>query len=253
MPRIGKNLCISGVVVLFLMIIVSSCGAGPEVNQDDSSGVAAASQIDEAFSRDQGVKIASSFDEYIEQIREGIKQDRELRRLDITGDALKRKMEIIDEVQHEGIMSAHDYESIWTNYRQCMLDRGYREIILLRQINGTYIEARHRIGTDSQETKYQKDMMECGILNTTYLNDLYKNQQGNLGLFKNPYEGALDCMHRNEYVPREYSLDDLKHDLYEASAKTKLHADIYGQEIPSCLIANNIAVFPDDSPLERLW
>ncbi|WP_143248733.1 hypothetical protein [Bifidobacterium hapali] len=245
-----RRICVIAVAMV-MVCGVAGCGAG-----DTQASTVAASDdyIDQLFARDRGQKIASSFDERIDQTITGVEHDSELEELDPTGEYKERKLEILRRTKQAGSMSAADYESIWANYRQCMTDRGYKNIILLKQVNGVYTEAGHRIDRNNpRERTYTKDMMECGIIHTGYLNSLYKDQQGNPNLFKNPFEGALDCMHRNNYVPKDYSLDDLKHDLYgDVTDKSQLKADIYGAQIPSCLIANNITVLPEDAPLEEL-
>ena len=241
-------------VIAVAMVMV--CGVAGCETGDTQAGIVAASDdhIDQLFARDRGQKIASSFDEYIDQTITELKNGQELKDLDPTGEYTQRQLQVLERTKQAGSMSAADYENAWANYRQCMTDRGYKNIILLKQVNGVYAEAGHLFDRNNpREHTYNKDMRECTILHTGYLSELYKDQQGNPNLFKNPFEGALDCMHRNNYVSKDYSLDDLKHDLYGGvTDKSQLKADIYGAQIPSCLIANNITVLPEDAPLEEL-
>lgn len=50
-----------------------------------------------------------------------------------------------------------DYETAWSRYRQCMLDRGYKEIVLYTMLNGIRRESPHKSGTEAQENKYRDD------------------------------------------------------------------------------------------------
>lgn len=55
-------------------------------------------------------------------------------------------------------------------------------------------------------------------------------------------------------MPKEYSLDDLKHDLFRDSVSIKPRID-YNNNMAAaaCLIANNIVVGQPSMPMERLW
>lgn len=62
-------------------------------------------------------------------------------------------------------------------------------------------------------------MLECGTMYISYVDAVYKTLIGNPDPWTGPYQGALDCLHREKVAPKTYSQDDLKHDLRDASSQ----------------------------------
>lgn len=238
-------------IAALCMASLSACGTMSPATDGPTH---AESKIDQHFNIALGQQLAPSLEAYIDQTIEDVRNDREIRPYDPTGEATARKLAILERTKARGFMSAADNELIWSNYKTCMLDRGYKEIIILTQINGVRNEAGHMLGTSQQEGKYRRDALVCGILNIGMIDSIYRVQQGNQGLAKNPYEGSLDCLHKSNAVPKEYSLDDLKHDLFRDSVSVKPRID-YNNNMAAaaCLIANNIVVGQPSMPMERLW
>lgn len=200
-----------------------------------------------------GEKAASSLSEYIEQSIRMLESSQQLKEFDPSGDASRRILKVLERAKSQGGVSVSDYESAWADYKQCMVDRGYEDIKLIKEPNGIYKEAPHRAGTEEQNARYGQDMLECGTLTYATIADVYKMQIGNPNLYKNQYEGALDCLRRNDVAPKGYTMDDLRFDLYEAASKDELTLDIYKPEASQCLVANDITVFSEDSVTEELW
>ena len=238
--------------MLFLSVLMmgSACSGNDTAESSDDSTAG----LSQRMLQDRGERYASSMRAYIEQSISEVNADQQLLERDPTGEARATKLAMLERAKARGTVSATDYESAWAGYKQCMLDRGYRQILLIKKSNGLYKEAGHEAGTEQQEKQYTQDMMDCGILHTSYVVDVYAAQQGNQHLYKNIYQGALDCMHREHLVADGYSLKDLDHDLYgDVTNEQDLKADIYGPKISSCLLANNITVGGKAEPTERLW
>lgn len=242
----------SGFVALLLVVCVmlSGCGAAQEGKDEDAGEDDRVSQM---MTRDQGEKLASSLEVYIDQSMKDVENSQQLKELDSTGEAKERILSVLRKAKENGGVSVTDYETAMSGYKQCMLDRGYKEIILLKESNGVYKEAGHRVGTGGQDDKYGQDMLECGILYSSTINGVYKTQVGNPGLYKNPYEGTLDCLRREDVAPKGYSLDELEHDLYLANSEEEFILNIYQPKVTACLVSNGITIFSGDEPMEELW
>lgn len=161
----------------------------------------------------------------------------------------QKQREVVEEVAETGRVSVGDYERSWNDYKQCMVDKGYKEIILEDYSNGMHAEAPHKTGTDAQEQQYGEDRHDCSMENVNYVNLLFGLQQGNPGLLANESEAIVSCLRREELVPASYTAEqfdkELSEGIYsfdEASAASR-----------SCQIANGGQSVDSDTEVETLW
>ncbi|NMM94222.1 hypothetical protein G1C95_1409 [Bifidobacterium sp. DSM 109957] len=243
---------ISVVTCAALLMMVAACGGEASAAKNDGA-TAQSDDVGRLMNDGLGEKAASSLSEYIDQSMRTLESSQQMKEFDPSGEATQRILKVLERAKEQGRVSVSDYESAWADYKQCMADRGYKEIVLIKEPNGIYKEASHRAGTAEQDARYGQDMLACGATTYSSIADVYKMQIGNPNLYKNQYEAALDCLHRNEAAPKDYSMDDLRFDLYEAASKDELKLDIYTPEVSQCLVANNITVFSDNSVTEQLW
>lgn len=137
-----------------------------------------------------------------------------------------------------------------------MVAVGLTALMLVGCVSGCANDEPEASSDDSskeQDGRYATDMLECGILHTSDIDGIYSTQIGNPNLYSNDYEAALDCMHREGAAPMDYSLDDLKYDMYERPHDGEPIIDLHSPAAASCLIANNINMVAPDEPLEELW
>ncbi|WP_288921073.1 hypothetical protein [Bifidobacterium pullorum] len=229
------------------------CCLGACREEDDDSTVDDGQDVDAMMGDRKGERLASSLEGYIDLMIDRVRADKKLAELDPSGEATLRMVGTLERARKNGGVSLSDYENAWSDYRQCMLDRGYKEIVLLRQSNGVYTEASHKAGTAAQESSYNQDMLACSVLHVGYIDAVYMVQVSNPDLYANIYEGALDCLRRNGLVPKGYSMEDFRYDLYEAPSREDLKVDIYSYPVASCLVGNNIKVIYDGAPVEDLY
>lgn len=156
---------------------------------------------------------------------------------------------VVKKVADTGKVSVSDYEQSWSNYKQCMLDKGYKEIILLNYSNGMHAEAPHVSGTDAQEKQYSNDQDECSFSYVNYVDLLYGMQQGNPSLFADQNEAIVDCLHRTGLVPSSYTAKQFK----KESEKGKYSFDESSPSSRSCQVANSSVVADKNTPVEHLW
>lgn len=238
-------------VCMALLCGSTACDAGDTGDGAPSAG--GGDDIGAMMGDHSGERLASSLDAYIGLMTDRARADRELTELDPSGEATRRTVETLERARRDGGVSLSDYENAWSDYRQCMLDRGYKQIVLLRQSNGVYTEAAHEAGTAAQEERYNQDMLACSVLHVGYVDAVYTVQVANPDLYANNYEGALDCLRRGGLAPKDYSMEDFRYDLFEAPAREDLTVDIYSYQAASCLVANNIKVTYDGAPTEDLY
>lgn len=61
--------------------------------------------------------------------------------------------------------------------------------------------------------------MACGISEMLNVNEVYQRQHSNPALYRNPSEGVVDCLHRNNlvkasYTAKEYDEENRRFDKY---------------------------------------
>lgn len=195
---------------------------------------------------------ASSMRAYVDSNIEDLEADAQIDRYDPSGQAKETQLRILRQASETGEMSASDYRASWDRYKQCMTDRGYKEIILVDYPNGVIAEAPHRGGDAGQEGAYHQDMLECGTMHTLYVDYVYKTMVGNPDLYEDMYEGALACLRREDVAPKDYDMDDFMFDMREASPD-EFVVNIYQPDAAACLVANGITIAPEGTPIEELW
>ena len=152
---------------------------GEEVEASSSAAQSGAAQQGST----SGQKLAASLSEWIEQ-RES------------QGNIAESQKTILDKAKSTGEISTSDYEKAWSDYRQCMIDKGYKEIKLIKYPSGLYAEAGHKQGTTIQESRYSDDSTECGDEYVADVQDVYGIIVGNPNLDDEIWGGSLPYNHK---------------------------------------------------------
>lgn len=220
------------------ILLFSGCGVTDSASNSygDTDDVPQSSdnqQSDDAYTSQLGQKKAESLNAYIDQV---------LSYPETTDYA----REILERAKSNGGISVSDYEQTWSRYRQCMLDKGYKEIILTKYPNGIYVEAGHYAGTNEQEQKYQQDMRLCNA-DVGPVAAIYEVQIGNPNLYSSQSEAIVDCMRRENLVPLDYSVKDYMQDKsvdhYEDAS-----VDLTQVGVRGCEVANSwYTSYPGDT------
>ncbi|KAB5607955.1 hypothetical protein [Bifidobacterium jacchi] len=121
-----------------------------------------------------------------------------------------------------GKVTAADYETGVSGYRQCMLDLGYKEIIFIDIGRGLKVEATHKTGTDEQEKKYIDDSSDCNSRHMQSVGALYEKQIGNPSLIKDHYEAVAECLKKEKLVDPSY-------DGRQYKAESEKYMDLIGE------------------------
>lgn len=255
---------VAAVAAMAMLVALAGCGAkqGTTADGTDNGDVIGAvggdiwASIDQQFAENKGVTWGS-WDEYMDEEIDRFKSSRDdpkIKQADPDGTILARQLEVMEQIKQAGHVTAEQYEGAWADYKSCMLERGYKEILLERYPNGLYREANHHQGTAEQEERYYKDQSQCMALNVSHLDSIYEQQVGNPNLFKNPFEGVLDCLRKANLTPEGYGMDDLKYDMYEATSRDKLKLDVYQADAQACFLGNDMVMGNlENAPTETLW
>ena len=127
-------------------------------------------------------------------------------RLDLYGEEMSDKQRaVVESVVETGEIAAADYESALSDYRRCMLDLGYKEIVFVDVGKGLKVETVHQSGTAEQEMKYGEDRVACSALHSMDVETLYESQVGNVTLIKDQYDAVADCLKRDGLVDGSYT------------------------------------------------
>lgn len=153
-------------------------------------------------------------------------------------------------VQNGGKVSQSDYERAWSDYKQCIVDKGYSAPELYKYSSGVYALPTYDTpgGTTSEQQKSSKrlneDLSACGTLHVTDINTVYKLQIGNPGLSTDTSTVAVDCLRRENVKPKSYTAEQLDKDL--ASAKGGLTDNA---KALNCLVISGINAAPSNAPV----
>lgn len=234
----GIRMLISAICGLLVVWLLAGCGQSRSQEQPHPPDTSD-DEITQYQLTGLGEKRAESMDAFIDSL---IKDP-------TTTDKAKT---ILQRAKHNGgAMSVTDYEQSWADYKQCMLNRGYKEIILIKYPNGVYREASIYGGTPEQEAKYREDMPDC-MKDLFPLIELYGAQIGNPNLYSNKSEAIVDCMRRNGAVPVSYTANDYAVDKAKDDPD-KATIDVRSTKVRECEVANNwFSSYPGD-PVEHLW
>lgn len=122
------------------------------------------------------------------------------------GDAQRTALERA--LDHDGKVSRTDYMAAWSNYRQCMVDKGYNEPPL-HMVNGLVVELMHfdfSGMSDQQQTKFHQDQSACLEQESLYVASVYSDSIVNPELYVDLDVAMVDCLRRHELVPVEYTV-----------------------------------------------
>lgn len=233
--------------------VLAGCGGNDGKDSADDGSSGKSDPFDRMMSENQGQKLASSLDAYIDKAIKDMETDQYTIEADPTGKAREHTLDVLRAAKERGGLTVSEYESAWAGYKQCMLDRGYKEIILIKQSNGLYKEAAHRGGTPEQEVRFSDDQTDCKAMNVFGIDSVYQAQVGNPGLYRNVFEGILDCFRRENLAPKGYDMDDLEHDLYEAREPEDFIVNPESAGAQACFLGNGMYVGSSKDPLAELW
>lgn len=239
MGRLGVRgvMAVAAAVVLCL----SGCAGMPSADGPSSGGSAAASgptPSPEIITRETSSRYASSLQEWTEKNLRFAKQS------DKVSD---RQIQILEESVRSGEVSTADYERAWSNYKQCVVGKGQPEPQLVKYPNGLYAQ----MGVTGGERKagaFLSAAQACNTAEVLYVVMVYNAQVGNPGLYQDSDEQMVDCLHRAEFIPKSYTVDDYRRERRaDAFSFDKLDVNVR-----SCEVASNKAVLYDSDPVQDL-
>lgn len=165
---------------------------------------------------------------------------------------------------NEGEVSHADYLTAWDNYRQCLIAKGYNPPTM-RLINGVYIH-QTKIDTsgmsEAQQDKLNRDVDGCQARYVLSVDDIYRLNVANPGLYSNPDVALVDCLRRHALVPKDYSVDqyraeserffdtDVSDTKTEREAYTKRREafsfDFNAPQARTCVVTNDSSLLIDE-------
>lgn len=237
---------LNGVLLFTLLIMgLTGCSASQTASTDSDGSTTSDFTNNDSRSSDgtpqQGARIASSFADYI---------DYWLKNPNLDPPLSQQQRTVLETAKQSGELSISAYEQSWSQYKSCMLDKGYKEILLNRYSNGMLVEARHIGGTAKQEEKYGRDRNSCFNTYVMYIQDVFGTQKGNPNYYSSTAEGFVDCLKRNNLVDQQYTAEQYRQ---EAQAGKGYSYDTTNAEARSCEVANYIFRSTENDPTEQLW
>lgn len=223
---------VAAILAAVLAMTVGGCGHQEETAQ--TSG---------------GEKYASSMSEYLQMVLNAYEKS------PYAGGSQER---IVRKSLESGKPINHaDYEQAWSDYRQCVVDKGYTEPPLLTA-GGFYTDAYSTSADDfpseAAEQKFNDDEGDCFARNVSIVSVVYQRQQADPQLFSEPEEAAVDCLHQAGLAEASYTAAQFTdereayYDFQEKRNSAELPSldeaneyftiDLRDQGVMSCIVAN---------------
>ena len=225
-----------GIALLTIGIALTLCGCGgerqsvPEPDDADSSVVG------------NGQKVAGSMEEYIDQALSW----------QTTTD---KERKVLEQAKQDGELSVSDYEQAWSDFKSCMVERGYPPFELANY-NGIYdMPQLHFTGTQDEWERYKDDYDSC-YFQISAIDAVYTMQVGNPNLYTDMHEAIADCLRREEAVPLDYTAEDLRRESGNDQGNGENPYEYFDPKDPvfrGCKVANGwSSAYADDEGVD-LW
>lgn len=227
--------------IIACICLASACGAPSsnasksEPQADGASSSRSTGGNDGVSSAAPGQKLAGNMNDYIDQLLTWASKD---------------EKPVLERAKKNGGLSASDYEKAWSDYKSCMVSRGYKPFELIKWPNGVYEMPSHMVGTQKQEEKYAEDYHECYGKKIMAIDTLYTAQVGNPSLYADQTEGVADCLKRSGAVSMDFSISTFKSEI--GSGKYS-QFDIQDPKVRACFAANDWHMGLQSDPYAQLW
>ena len=162
-------------------------------------------------------------------------------------------------LQHDGEIPYASYGAAWESYRQCLADKGYTKPPK-NLTNGIYFAPAYFSSeglTEAQSRKLGEDIDECRISQVYAVDLVYRAQLGNPEFYGDPEVALVDCLHRKNLVPQNYTMSQYRkeYDSYMNDASGGMPEDWFSFDfndgaVLSCLAANKSPLI---QPRLEIW
>ena len=150
-------------------------------------------------------------------------------------------------LQHNGEIPYASYSAAWESYRQCLVDKGYTKPPQ-NLTNGIYFAPAYVSSeglTEEQDRKLNDDIGECRTSQVYAVDLVYRAQLGNPEFYGDPEVALVDCLHRKNLVPQNYTMNQYRkeYDSYMNDTSGGMPEDWFSFDfndgaVISCLAAN---------------
>lgn len=150
-------------------------------------------------------------------------------------------------LQHNGEIPYASYSAAWESYRQCLVDKGYTKPPQ-NLTNGIYFAPAYVSSeglTEEQDRKLNDDIGECRTSQVYAVDLVYRAQLGNPEFYGDPEVALVDCLHRKNLVPQNYTMNQYRkeYDSYMNDTSGGMPEDWFSFDfndgaVLSCLAAN---------------
>lgn len=234
-----------GARVAALTIVVMLGLAGCAANGSSQAGQSASSVQTSSDcgggssnSSAQGQRLASSLDDYICQVS-------------TWKDISEKQRKILQEARAAHGVTTAQYERAWSDFRTCLINRGYKSFDLIKFPNGVYkMPLITTAPTEAQQEKYHSDYTDCLQEEVMGIDAVFNKQVANPSLYREPEDGVADCLRRENLVPKDYTADTLRK---EHSARKYEHFNIRDMRVRGCFAANDWNVNFADEEAADIW
>lgn len=173
-------------------------------------------------------KLADSFTAYAQQV------------LDMahSNNVDQTQIDILNKAIQTGHISPGEYETAWSNFKQCVVDKGNVEPLLIKYTNGMYHPSSFHADDPAKGEKFRTDSADCQFKFAAYVDAVYSVQQDNPNLYEDPSVGIVDCLHRHNLVSKDYTANDF--DREKNQNNWEFTFDRNNPDVRACMVANGL-------------
>ncbi|KFI53071.1 hypothetical protein [Bifidobacterium biavatii] len=244
----ARTIHVAAIVCIMLMLCaVPGCSSSPGDSASQSAQQQSSTQQN-GKTPSQGERVASSLREYEQRLidLDSQRSDDQIRM------APEQKAILQRAIDNGGEISVSDYEAAWSNYKQCMVDKGYTTPVLIKYSNGIMQEAGAYIDPASgKRDKFTEDDTDCKTIHVLDVDTVYGMQIGNPQLYSHPYPGTVDCLKQEGLADSKYTVKQLEQDIEKYRANdSSATVDLSNPVAAGCMAANRLVIgrVGDDEP-----
>ncbi|KFI56836.1 hypothetical protein BCUN_2158 [Bifidobacterium cuniculi] len=193
----GTRKLVAALTAGCLLAGMAACGS--------SGGDTQAQDTDDSTTvQTEGARIATSLSARIEDM------------LRTDTDMSERQRDILERaLANDGVVTKADYELAWSNFQQCLADKGYAPMTTTMYQGGVHGPSWMTDVGDRGEgvrDKVTDDVIACKSSENLVVDELYRAAIGNPSLYQVPEVGVADCLRRKNLVPVSYTAKTYQED-----------------------------------------
>lgn len=151
---------------------------------------------------------------------------------------------ILEHARDNGGITPKVYEEAWSRFKTCMANAGFPVKAITRYPSGLYDQSEITYANGDYTNVALSSAHDSCYNDISVINQVYGVQIGNPNFYANRHEAIIDCLHRNDLIPRDYNARQYEEEELKAKQSGEpmltAHPDINlrDERVRGCFAAN---------------